>query len=45
MKNTSRLIGASGKITNHSVLKTMIQRLVDSKFTPNVVAQLSGQKN
>ena len=33
------------KITNHSVRKTMIQRLVDSKFTPNEVAQLSGHKN
>lgn len=33
------------KVTNHSVCETMIQRLVDSNFTPNEVAQLSGYKN
>ena len=33
------------KLTNHSVRKTMIQRLVDAKFSPNEVAQLSGHKN
>ena len=33
------------KVTNHSVRKTMIQQLIDAKFTPNEVAQLSGHKN
>ena len=33
------------RVTNHSVRTTMIQRLVNSKFTPKEVAQLSGHKN
>ena len=38
--------GVDGKnLTNHSVRKTMIQRLVDAKFAPNEVAQLSGHRN
>ena len=32
------------KVTNHSVRKTMIQQLIDAKFTPNEVAQLSEYK-
>ena len=46
MKSASKLSGIVGrKVTNHSVRKTMIQRLVDSKFSTNEVAQLSGHKN
>ena len=30
------------KITNHSVRKTMIKRLVDARFNLNKIAQLSG---
>ena len=46
MKDACDHIGSYGKkITNHFVRKTMIQRLTDSKFTPNEVAQLSGHKN
>ena len=33
------------KITNQSVCKTMVQHLVDAKFNPNEIAQLSGHKN
>ena len=41
MKTASKVSGIVGKkVTNHSVRKTMIQRLVDSNFTPNVIAQL-----
>ena len=43
MKDTCDHIGSYGKkITNHSVRKTMIQRLTDSRFIPNEVAQSSG---
>ena len=43
MSTASKAIGISDKkVTNHSVRKTMIQRLLNSKFTPNEVAQLSG---
>ena len=46
MKDACDHIGSYGKkITNHFVRKTMIQRLTDSRFTPNEVAQLSGHKN
>ena len=46
MKAASEGTGISGKkATNHSARKTMVQRLVDAKFTPNVVAQLSGHRN
>lgn len=46
MKAASEGTGISGKkVTNHSARKTMVQRLVDAKFTPNVVAQLSGHRN
>jgi len=46
MASASTEIGITDKkVTNHSVRKTMIQRLMDAKFTPNEVAQLSGHKN
>ena len=46
MKTALKVSGIVGKkVTNHSVRKTMIQRLVDSNFTPNVIAQLSGHQN
>ena len=46
MVMASKEIGITDKkVTNHSIRKTMIQRLVDSKFTPNEIAQLSGHKN
>ena len=46
MVSASKEVGiVDKKVTNHSVRKTMIQRLIDSKFTPNEVAQLSGHKN
>ena len=45
MKTASAAVGIDGKrVTNHSIRKTMIQRLVDSKFPPIEVAQLSGHK-
>ena len=37
--------GLSGKITNHSVRKTCISRLMDADVPTNFVAQLSGHKN
>ena len=46
MASASTEIGITDKkVTNYSVRKTMIQRLMDAKFTPNEVAQLSGHKN
>jgi integrase len=37
--------GLSGKITNHSVRKTCISRLMDPDVPTNFVTQLSGHKN
>ena len=46
MASASTEIGITNKkVTDHSVCKTMIQRLIDAKYTPNEVAQLSGHKN
>lgn len=46
MKRAAEASGITAKrVTNHSARKTMIQRLVDSKFSSNEVAQLSGHKN
>ena len=39
----SNEVGIVDKVTNHSVQKTI--QLIDSEFTPNEVAQLSGHKN
>ena len=37
--------GLSGRVTNHSVRKTCISRLLDSDVPENYVAQLSGHRN
>ena len=37
--------GIEGNITNHSVRKTCISRLMDADIPTNYVAQLSGHKN
>ena len=37
--------GLSGNVTNHSVRKTCISRLMDAEVPVNYVAQLSGHKN
>ena len=41
----AKAAGLTGNISNHSVRKTCISRLMDAKFPENYVAQLSGHKN
>ena len=41
----AKAAGFPGNISNHSVRKTCISRLMDAKFPENYVAQLSGHKN
>ncbi|KAL9955901.1 hypothetical protein ACROYT_G037299 [Oculina patagonica] len=43
--NAAKAAGLSGKISNHSVRKTCISRLMDADLPENYVAQLSGHKN
>lgn len=45
MKAAARGAGLQGNITNHSVRKTSISRLMDAEVPANYVAQLSGHKN
>ena len=45
MKTAARGAGLQGNITNHSVRKTCISRLMDAEVPVNYVAQLSGHKN
>ena len=41
----ARNAGLPGNLTNHSVCKTCISRLMDTDVPENYVAQLSGHKN
>lgn len=43
--NAAKAAGLPGNISNHSVRKTCISRLMDAEFPENYVAQLSGHKN
>lgn len=45
MKVAAQTAGLQGNITNHSVRKTCISRLMDAEVPVNYVAQLSGHKN
>ena len=45
MKLAAQRAGLQGNITNHSVRKTCISRLMDAEVPVNYVAQLSGHKN
>ena len=43
--NAAKAAGLPGNISNHSVRKTCISRLMDADLPENYVAQLSGHKN
>ena len=43
--NAAKAARLPGNISNHSVRKTCISRLMDAELPPNYVAQLSGHKN
>jgi len=43
--NAAKATGLHGNISNHSVRKTCISRLMDADLPENYVAQLSGHKN
>ena len=45
MVMAAKRAGLTGNITNHSVRKTCISRLMDAEVQANYVAQLSGHKN
>ena len=45
MKTAAQTAGLQGNITNHSVRKTCISRLMDAEVPVNYVAQLSGHRN
>ena len=45
LMKAAKAAGLSGKITNHSVQKTCISRLMDADVPTNFVAQLSEHKN
>ena len=45
MKTAAQAAGLQGNITNHSVRKTCISRLMDAEVPVNYVAQLSGHRN
>ena len=45
LAKAARNAGLPGNLTNHSVRKTCISRLMDADVPENYVAQLSGQKN
>ena len=45
MKTAAQGAGLQGNITNHSVRKTCISRLMDAEVPVNYVAQLSGHRN
>ena len=45
LPKAAKAAGLSGKISNHSVRKTCISRLMDADVPSNFVAQLSGHKN
>ena len=45
MTKAAKNAGLPGNVTNHSVRKTCISRLMDADIPVNYVAQLSGHKN
>lgn len=45
MVTAAKRAGLSGNVTNHSLRKTCISRLLDAEVPANYVAQLSGHKN
>jgi len=45
LKKAAERAGLQGNITNHSVRKTCISRLMDAEVPVNYVAQLSGHRN
>ena len=45
MTKAAKSAGLPGNVTNHSVRKTCISRLMDAEVPVNYVAQLSGHKN
>ena len=45
LKTAAARAGLQGNVTNHSVRKTSISRLMDADIPVNYVAQLSGHKN
>ena len=45
LSNAAKNAGIEGNITNHSVRKTCVSRLMDAVIPSNYVAQLSGHKN
>lgn len=45
MATAAQAVGLQGNITNHSVQKTCISRLMDAEVPINYVAQLSGHRN
>lgn len=45
MPTAAKRAGLTGNVTNHSVRKTCISRLMDAEVPVNYVAQLSGHKN
>ncbi len=45
LSNAAKAAGEPGNVSNHSVRKTCISRLMDADVPSNYVAQLSGHKN
>ena len=45
MAEAAKRTGLPGNVTNHSVRKTCVSRLMDAEVPVNYVAQLSGYKN
>ena len=45
LKMAAKRMGLQGNVTNHTVRKTSIGRLLDADVPANYVAQLSGHKN